>query len=249
MYITDVIKQAKALHPSEYTDLEYIRWCDELSADIRRNYDIEYGSISSSGAKIMLPEGITINDVSKVVADGRELKKTDLREYGFTYDYSEKGSVIKRSSLAPQSFTVIYSCPHKPLRYIDEKINALFEEGIFKAEIDLCIGDTIKITEGEAVYTVHITNFAEEGFVYEGDSVPAGEREVHFYREITDSTLIPAPYDSAYIDFVNAKVSLYQGDESAYRTFMGQFNRKMNDYRCYLTRNMPRTEAKTKNWF
>ena len=41
MYITDVIKQAKALHPSEYTDLEYIKWCDELSADIRRNYDIK----------------------------------------------------------------------------------------------------------------------------------------------------------------------------------------------------------------
>ena len=237
MYITDVIKQAKALHPSEYTDLEYIRWCDELSADIRRNYDIKYDSISSSGASIMLPEGITINDVSKVISGGRELKKTDLRDF-----------LSKGISDDTQSFTIIYACPHKPLRYINELKNALFEEGFFRTELNFCIGDTVKITDGELSYTVHITDFAHEGFVYEGDSVPVGEREVRFYREITDSTLIPAPYDSAYIDFVNARVSLYQGDDNAYRTFMGQFNRKINDYRHYLTRNMPRAEAKFKNW-
>ena len=218
--------------------MEYIRWCDELSADIRRNYDIKYDSISSSGASVMLPEGITINDVAKVIADGRELKKTDLR------DFLNKGL-----SNTPQSITIIYARPHKPIRYINESRSALFEDGLFKTELDFCIGDTVKITDGEASYTVHITDINENGFVYDGDSVPVGEREVEFYRELTDSTLIPAPYDSAYVDFVNARVSLYQGDESGYRTFMGQFNRKINDYRFYLTRNMPRTEAKTKNWF
>lgn len=238
MYITDVIKQAKALHPSEYTDLEYIKWCDELSADIRRNYDIKYDSISSSGADLMLPEGVTINDVAKVIADGRELKKTDLRDF-LNNGFSD----------TPKSLRIIYACAHKPIRYINESKSAFFEDGFFKTELDFYVGDTIKITEGELSYVIHITDFADEGFVYEGDSVPAGEREVHFYREITDSTLIPAPYDSAYIDFVNARVSLYQGDDSAYRTFMGQFNRKISDYRNYLTRNMPRAEAKFKNWF
>ena len=237
MYITDVIKQAKALHPSEYTDLEYIRWCDELSADIRRNYDIKYDSISSSGADVMLPEGVTINDICKVIADGRELKKTDLRDF-----------LNKETSNTPQSITIIYARPYRPIRYINESRSALFEDGFFKTELDFCIGDTIKITDGDAFYRVHITDINESGFLYDGDSVPAGEREVDFYREVTDTTLLPAPYDSAYIDFVNARVSLYQGDESAYRTFMGQFNRKINDYRCYLTRNMPRTEARTKNW-
>lgn len=249
MYITDVIKHAKELYPSEYTDEEYLRWCDELSADIRRNYDIKYSSITSSGASILLPAGVTINDVSKVIADGKELKKTDLRNFGFSYDYSEKGNVIKRSGEAPQDFTVIYASTHRALRYINEKKRCEFGKGYFKVELDLFIGDTIKITDGRYVYTVNITDITDEGYVYAGDNVAIGTREVDFYRVITDQTLMPPPYDSAYIDFVNARVSLYQGDDSAYRTFMGQFNRKINDYRCYLSRNMPRTDAKIRNWF
>ncbi len=249
MYITEVIKQAKALRPSEYTDVEYIKWCDELSADIRRNYDIKYKSISSSGAKVMLPENVTVHDISKIIADGKELKKTDMRDFGFTYDYSEGGAVIKRSGENPGSFTVIYACPYTPLRYINLDASAVFGEGVFEAEPDFYIGDTVKITDEDTVYTVHITGFTEDGFTYTGDVVPTGEKQVHFYREITDKTLLPAPYDSAYIDFVNGKVSLYQGDVDGYKTFIGQYNRKISDYRYYLTRNMPRKEAKIKNWF
>ena len=249
MYITDVIKQAKALHPSEYTDMEYIKWCDELSADIRRSYDIKYKRISSSGARVMLPENVTVNDVSKIIADGKELKKTDMRNFGFSYDYSKDGVVIERSGESPGTFTVIYACPYIPLRYINLDGSAVFGEGEFMAEPDFYIGDTVKITDGHTVYTVHITGFTEGGFTYTGDAVPPGEKQVHFYREITDTTLLPAPYDSAYIDFVNAKVAMYQGDENGYKTFIGQYNRKISDYRHYLTRNMPRKEAKVKNWF
>ena len=249
MYISDVIERAKALHPTEYTVEEYIRWCDEVSADIRKNYDVIYDKFKVNSAQVLLPEDVSINEVAKVIVDGKELKKTDLRDFGFIYEYGERGRVLKKADGIPSELEVIYAVPHVPIRYIDEDGAAVFSEGSFVCGIPFVAGDTVRITDGDTDYTVHITNSDENTFFYRGEEIPEGERTVRFYREITEKTLLPAPYDTAYMDYVNAKASLYQGDQEAYRSFMEQYNEKMKDWRMYLTRNMPRIKSRLKNWY
>ncbi|MBQ7975291.1 MAG: hypothetical protein IJ300_06350 [Clostridia bacterium] len=250
MYISDVIEQAKALHPSEYTVPEYLRWCDELSSDIRKNYCFVYDKITVHSPEILLPEGVSVNEISKITADGKELKKTDLRDFGIEYEYGLQGRTIKKTDGTASDFEIVYAVPHTPTRYINEDGTAVFSGNSFSCGSPVFVtGDTVKITDGDEAYTVHITDVDDGVFFYSGAEIPEGERQVHFYREITEKTLIPAPYDTAYMDYVNAKVSMYQGDSAAYRTFTEQYNEKMKDYRMYLTRNMPRIKSRFKNWY
>lgn len=254
MYIADVIENAKRLYTSEYTVKEYIDWCDELSADIRRNYNVSYDSVKAHGSKVLLPEDVEINDISKIIMDGRELKKTDLRDFGIEYEYSETGKVLKKNDGTVCDFEIIYALPHIPIRYIDEDVEVIFEQGSFTiknqySDVFFVPGDNVIVTDGEQRYKALIWDIETDNkYIYRGSSIPVGERTVHMFREFDERTLIPAPYDTAYMDFVNSKVALYQGDTDAYSSFMGQFNVKMNDYRKYLTRNMPRSEAKFINW-
>lgn len=253
MYITNVIEIAKKLHPSEYSALEYIRWCDELSAKIMRNYNESYSEKTETGSCVLLPPGIDIDDISKIIMDGKELVKTDLRDFGIDYRYSARGRELKKNDGTVSEFRIIYRTPHDPIRYIDTDAAFTFGDGYFMCgDIDVYSGDTLTITSGEDTYTVYVIDIiAEEDgahYLYDGDTVPEGTRTVHVYREIQDMTLLPAPYDSAYIDFCNAKVSLYQNDSAAYNAFMSQYTSKMSDYERYITRNKARVKRKFMNW-
>lgn len=248
MFISDVIEQAKALYPAEYTVKEYLTWCDELSADIRRNYDIRYGSIKACGTQVFLPPNVSVNDISKIIMDGRELCKTDLRDFGIDYIYTGGNRVLQKRMDAPSEFEIIYAVPHAPVRYIDANAPGEFNESFFSCPLSFKEGDSVKIGLGEREYAVFITK-ADKVFYYSGDTLPVFSGEAHFFREIQDKTLLPAPYDTAYVDFVNAKVALYQGDRNGYKNFTEQYNTKMSDYRQYLTRVMPRIKSKFINWF
>lgn len=249
MYIVDAIKQAKALRPFEYTVKECIAWCDELSSDIRRNYDERYSSKTVSGAvSVLLPPGIDIMDVSKVIMDGRELDKTDLRDFGITYEYEARGRRLKKNDGVPSDFEIIYRQQHEPIRYIDGVYTIIAYDGYFEIEdIGIYAGDTLKITVNDE-YTVHITDIDDGKYYYTGDTLPAGVNPVHIYREIQDETLLPPPYDTAYVDFIIAKSCLYQGDQEGYASFAAQCNEKLTDYKKYADVNKPREKRKFTNW-
>lgn len=258
MYITDVIKRAKALHPTEYSDREYIHWCDELSAEIMRNYDEQYSELIEEGSSVLLPPDVDVNDIAKIVMDGKELIKTDLRDYGVEYRYSARGRELVKVDDSVSEFRIIYRVPYEPIRYIDEDVTAVFgtedNETYFSCtDIGIYEGDTFVVTEGETSYTIHIMSIVTDDeentkYFYEGDVVSNGEKAVHFFREIQDETLLPAPYDTAYMDFCNAKVALYQADSSVYNAFMNQYQAKLADYARYITRNKPRVQSRFKNW-
>lgn len=254
MYITNVIEIAKKLHPSEYSVEEYIRWCDELSAEIMRNYNESYSEKTETGSCVLLPPGIDIDDISKIIMDGKELDKTDLRDFGIDYRYSARGRELKKNDGTVSEFRIIYRTPHDPIRYIDTDAVFTFGDRHFVCgDVDVYSGDTLIITDGDNEYRIYVVDIAvQDGevalYLYEGDEIPAGQRTVHVYREIQDMTLLPAPYDSAYIDFCNAKVSLYQGDSAAYNAFMSQYTAKMSDYEKYITRNKARVKRKFLNW-
>ena len=262
MYITDAVKQAKELHPNEYSVRECIRWCDELSSDIRRNFDERYATKTVTGAaSVLLPSGVDITDISKIIMDGRELDKTDLRDFGITYEYCPKGRILKKNDGSVSDFEIIYRQPYVPIRYIDmSKVltrqypNEYFTlhngGGVRMTDSDIYVGDTLTITAGPNKYTVHITGIEDSyKFYYTGSSLPnVAGLGVNIYREIQDETLLPPPYDTAYIDFINAKVSLYQGDPEAYATFAAQYTEKLEDYRRYMNLNKPRVKKKIINW-
>ncbi len=246
MYITEVIEKAKALHPSEYSVKEYIGWCDELSSDLALNYIKEYKKREYSGvSEILLPEGVSIYNISKIIIDGREIKKSTLNDFGYEYEYQVEGRSLKKRSGGAFDATVIYIQPHVPIRYIDEDAEITVSDGGFKCDdIGIYVGDTLKI--GDKV--VHITDYDEDsGWRYEGDALEAGTH--HIYREIQDKTIAEAPYDTMYIDFVNMKVAKYQGDSNAYRNFTQYFNNKAEDFHRYINRSRPSEERKFINWW
>ena len=253
MYITEVIERAKSLHPSEYSPLEYIRWCDEVSAEIMRNYNESYSEKTETGSRVLLPPGIEVADIAKIIMDGKELTKTDLRDFGIDYHYSARGRELKKNDGTVSEFRIIYRTPYEPIRYIDTDTEVTFNGRYFICgDIDVYAGDTLTVTIGENTYTVHVIDIiAEEDgahYIYDGDAVPEGTQTVHVYREIQDMTLLPAPYDTAYMDFCNAKVCLYQGDSAGYNAFMSQYLTKIQDYERYITRNKPRIKRLFMNW-
>jgi hypothetical protein len=76
------------------------------------------------------------------------------------------------------------------------------------------------------------------------------------YCPIEDSmeedTVIPAPYDAMYIDFLLAKCCYYQRDYDAYNQHIVSFNSKLEDFaKWYIERNMPVRETKNmiNNWW
>lgn len=69
---------------------------------------------------------------------------------------------------------------------------------------------------------------------------------------INEETIINAPYDAMYIDFLLAKCCYYQRDYSAYNQHIVAFNSKLSDYaNWYIERNMPVRETKNRinNWW
>ena len=67
--VLKAIEKADALCPNKYSLEEKIEWCDELSADLKRNVIKEYEVIetkSSSKGEITVPDGLDINNIQKL---------------------------------------------------------------------------------------------------------------------------------------------------------------------------------------
>ena len=71
MELMKAVERADMLCPNPYTLDEKIEWCDEVTAEIRRNiikiYDVIETEISSSG-ELLLPDVIPFERIEVVVA-------------------------------------------------------------------------------------------------------------------------------------------------------------------------------------
>lgn len=64
---------------------------------------------------------------------------------------------------------------------------------------------------------------------------------------VEDETVVPAPYDSMYVDFVLAKCFYHQHDWGSYNQHMSAFNAKLEDFsKWYIARNMPKRDSENK---
>lgn len=250
MYITEAIEKAKRLHPFEYGVAECIDWCNELSGELAKNYECNLISITLTGEnEILLPPDTGICDIVRIYVDGKVANKTDLTDFAYVVHHSEYGDYFRKKPSAPYNIEIILRAPHSPIRMLDCDTIAVVSGNTIKCGENLQIGDTIYITFGEENHKIIIVGANENGFKFEGEAGFVGEKNIHIEREITEKTLLPPPYDTAYIDFVCAKAALYQGDSETYDTFYAQYAQKLGNYRCYLSRNMPRPRAKITNWW
>ncbi len=252
MYITEAIEKAKSLHPNEYSISECIDWCNEFSAELSKNFEFDCICLNFGGKdEILLPSGIDICDILRIYADGKLIRKTDLQDYGYIISYGENGRYFKKESDAAHDIEIICTKPYVPIRLIDKDATAEINGSQIKCNENIFVGDTLNITYNGETNTIFITGISKSEnnvFTFEGTAGFTGEENVHIKREITEKTLLPSPYDTAYIDFICAKCALYQGDSETYNTFAAQVIQKLDGYRLYLSRNMPRPKAKIYNW-
>ncbi len=68
-------------------------------------------------------------------------------------------------------------------------------------------------------------------------------------RCVTDKTVCDPPFDTMYIDYLLAKVNLYQRDISAYNQHMTAFNSRLAAYKKWLISRMPKDDGKLNNWW
>lgn len=82
MYIGEVIRRAQSYYPSEYDINEMYSWCDEVSSMLAiedRNVFVKEILYPDSKGQILLPANVGFENVISVSADGKTLKKEDLR--------------------------------------------------------------------------------------------------------------------------------------------------------------------------
>ena len=251
MYVIDAVYRAKELRPNEYTIEECLKWCDGLSADIMRNYDIKYQTLRYETNEVQLPQNVTIHDIAQIRIDGKLIPKTTLIDYGVDYKYTIDGIRFRMHDDSIKEFEIIYREPYFPIRYIDKDITVTFSDSentfTLPEDIGLWVGDTVTIKSGDETVSLNITGIDGNTYAFAGTKPTASGS--HIFRKIQEITLMPPPYDETYVDLICAKVSLYQGDTNSYSNFINEYNTKLSDYRRWLTRSMPREKQKIINWW
>ena len=261
MYINDVIRLAKACYPSEYNDEEMYVWCNEVSAMLRvedRNVFREVYLSTDKCGTLLLPEGVDMENVSAVYHKGRMLEKRDLRAAGRRLRCRHKDAVIR----------VVYREPYRPIRlarYCGEAELCPDDAIIKLGTCEFIAGDTVVVScvsssgaeeerfkvpvlcvecdpENIKGYILHTA----EGALGSGESRSA---DCRITRVVTEKTVCDAPYDSMYVDYILAKINLYQHNSDEYNRHMMSFNSRLSAYKKWLINQMPPEPGNFRNWW
>lgn len=248
MYIGEVVERTKSYFPSEYNDEEMYRWCDEVSAMLiseDRNVFVKETVLPSEDGSVVLPEGVEFENIAVVRCNGKVLDKTDFRT-------TISGKCVNKP------LELVYMKPYLPIRSVtysgSVKINR--EQNIISISMPMFFeNDKIKINTDGAECTAQVikTEFIGDEYAMTvlctniGSMAESGD--VTISRIITDKTVCDAPYDSMYIDYIIAKICMYQRDFDMYNQFMAAFNSRLNAYIKWLVNNLPQKCGKFKNWW
>lgn len=257
MYINDVIRLVKNYYPSEYSDEEMYIWCNEVSSMLAvedRNVFREVYLKPNKKGYILLPEGVDIENIESVTQGGTILEKQDLRYFGRKlYCGASGGAIVK----------IVYLEPYHPIRLTKYRGEIYVNDAGDMLSLDACeflFGDSINIRVPGAneisIENVPILNISYKSGKYIITTAPqlltgiAGRsKEVSITRVVCDKTICAAPYDSMYVDYILAKINLYQRDTEAYNQHMTAFNSRLSAYKRWLINHMPPAESRFKNWW
>lgn len=248
MYIIDVVKRAQSYCPSEYDTEEMYLWCDEVSSMLAiedRNVFVKETLQPSKDGSILLPEGVAFENVYSVTCNGKSLKKEDIRN-------SDNRSFLN------SAVEVIYLKPYMPIRTVkysgaitvdNTECKIVINSNLFR------IGDGLNIKMDNVSSQAKIIDMNLNDDCWELcltsknlDALPEnGLGEIE--RIVTDKTVCDSPYDGMYIDYIIAKICLYQRDFNTYNQFMALFNSRLSAYKRWITNQLPQAGGKLKNWW
>lgn len=252
MYINDVIQRVKTYYPSEYDEREMYAWCDEVSSMIAVRDNCVYNELqlrADSNDCITLPEEVEFTNIVGVRANDTQLKKSNLKLSG-------------KSSLnvgAAGEVTLTYLVPYKPIHTAEYTGEAIIEGDILHLSRNpFSVGDSIRLVTAAGERLVNATGI---GYIVT-DEYPytirvgadelsglAGRYDITAVRIITEKTLCSAPYDVMYVDYLMAKIALYQRDYNMYNQFMTSFNSRMDAYKRWVINYLPQDGGKLINWW
>lgn len=231
MEILRAIERADALLPNQYSLDEKLCWCDEVSAEIRRHiikqYDIIETTIDNNG-EIILPPDITYDLIEQIIFNNQSYEKQDFR--------SLYPNCSDNSTLTGKKVSVIYLSLPIPIR--DTDIRGEFNTSENVIEIDsspFYEGDKIQIASlndlsDEADYSsspgAYVIEVTGDKIILDRDVIEAQTAAKLAIRRVIDDTTVidSAPYDRMYIEYILAKIALYQHDYSGYNAHMTQYN-------------------------
>lgn len=246
MYIGEVIRRAQSYCPSEYDTNEMYLWCDEVSAMLSiedRNVFVKEMMIPDSNGCVLMPVGVGFENIVSVISEGKKLKKEDLR--------SKSTKIVSSSPIE-----IIYLKPHRPIRTVTYSGNISVDK-----EKSQLIVDTELFEMGDTI-NVEIDDLSKElqvfGVIFDGKRFALEVGDVEGLPEsgsgvvsriVTDKTVCDAPYDGMYVDYVIAKICMYQRDFNTYNQFMSSFNSRLVAYKKWITNQLPQAGGKLKNWW
>lgn len=248
MYIGEVIRRAQNYCPSEYDENEMYSWCDEVSSMLAiedRNVFVKEVFVPDSDGNVLLPAGAGFENIISVTVNGRQLKKEDLR--------NRRCSVNVKTPVE-----VIYLLPYSPIRVVSYTGNTVIDKkkSQFTVGTDgFKIGDSINVELNSVTAELHVLDIQVQDNVW-SVSVADGSLDdfadtgiITVNRIITDKTICDAPYDGMYIDYIIAKICMYQRDFNTYNQFMTSFNSRLKAYKRWITNQLPQAGGKLKNWW
>lgn len=258
MEILKAIERADALLPNHYTLDEKLSWCDEVTAELRRSVIKVYDAIETEAdayGKLILPDDIPFEHVEVVLAGNQMLSKEDFRSMCFAdRDASVSFGMQKK-------LRVVYLVLPKPIRTPD--IRGEFNTGENYVEIEeppFITGDKIEIVPVEALTDEPDRDNAKHAYVMESqlhkiildrDVLEAQTgAKLAIRRVIDDVTEVDEPpYDGMYIEYLLAKMALYQHDYVGYNAHMTQYNSLYEMFRReYKTRSPMTSRVRLKNY-
>ncbi len=248
MKIMKAIEKADALCPNPYTLEEKLDWCDEVTAEIRRNilkeYDVIETTVNSRG-EVDLPDDIPFDRIEVVRVGNRTLNKQDFRS--FVQNSGECGI----SFGIPKRLTVVYLRIPPKIRIID--IRGEFNTGENYIDMDMPEfkeGDKIEIAELDnasdtvdwsASVSAYVMESSLDKIILDRDALTAQTAAKLAIRRVIDdeTAAADAPYDSMYTEYILAKAALYQHDYVGYDAHMTQYNCLFESMRRELKTRCP----------
>ena len=266
MYIQEVIRKVREIYPNEYSLRELYSWCDEVSAGLTQTDRPTYRECKlpvSADGTVVLPHGVKAEYIERVIADGRELNREDIRTLGKkTINIKGYNSYVENTShTRPSSVTVIYQKPYSPIRLPIYKgrseIDA--ENGIIYVDNNEFITNDILIVQtGDKTLSelpLIATSYSAEKDKIALEFGVALDIDTGVYetttitRVVTEETVCDAPFDSMYVDYILAQIGRFQGDNTAYNGNMVLYNGKLQQYKTWLVQRMPNDNNTFKNWW
>ena len=258
MEIMRAIERADELCPNPYTLEEKLSWCDEVTAELRRSVIKVYDSIETSvnaRGELMLPDNIPFERVEAAFINGRRLEKQDFRSFAAGYN------VVRGGIGCGGRLRIVYLALPEPIRFPD--IRGEFNTGgnyIEISEAPFIVGDKLEIAklteEGEPNWEKAEIAFAVEvtpdKVILDRDAVPPEtSAALAIRRVINDVTAVDeAPYDRMYIEYILAKIALYQHDYVSYNAHMTQYNSLFETFRREVNSRGPLTRLSAfRNYF